>query len=296
MTNNRISTSYQYTAYSSQIQAALQRMSVLQNQVSTGHKFDNMRDDPIGAATVLSAHSLQSRYAQFDANLRIAKEYLGASDQAMGDVNDLVNNGSSLALQGANAATDTATRASLAQQAAELQKRLVLIANTQGTDDKYMFAGQALKTKPFSAANGTLTTVGDDNPILVETRPGEKMQVNLVNGSQVFTDTYNKLETLRKNLTSGDASALQTSISDFKKSSTDIIGLRGDAGTKMQTVNKLSEDNLRRIDDLTKQASDAQDVDLAETLTKYQSAQLGYQASLQVIASANKFSLLDFLR
>ncbi|MES1227156.1 MAG: flagellin, partial [Armatimonadota bacterium] len=225
-----------------------------------------------------------------------ANEYLGNTDTAMASVNDLVNQASTLALQGANATTDTTTRAALANQVSQLQQSLLTAGNIQGANDKYMFAGQDSKTRPFSAANGVLTFSGDDNPVMIETRPGEKMQVNLANGSQVFTDTYNKLESLRKNLLSGDNSSLQTNISDLKTLSNNIIQFRGDAGTKMQTVNTLSDDNKRRIDDLTKQASDAQDVDLATTLTQYQSAQISYQASLQVISSANKFSLLDFLR
>ena len=256
-----------------------------------------MRDDPIGAASVISATSLQSRYAQFDSNLSVAKDYIGSNDTALSNLSGVVNSANAIALQGANATADATTRASLADQINELQKQVAIVGNSQGADGKYLFAGQSTSTKPYTtAADGSLVFNGDDNPVLVETRPGEKMQVNLVNGSQVFTDTYNRLETLKKNLTSGDATALQTSISGLKKSSDNIIGLRGDAGTKMQTVTKLSDDNKRRIDDLTKTASSAQDVDLAETLTKYQSAQIGYQASLQVIASANKFSLLDFLR
>lgn len=294
--NNRVSTSHQFSGYSANIQTAMHRMSALQQQIITGKKFDNLRDDPLGAATVLSASSLQSRYGQFDANLRVAREYLGQTDTAMASVSNLLGEANTLALQGANGTIDATTRSAMAQQVKELQTRLVYVGNTQGSGDKYLFAGQSSKTKPFTVAPGDLTFNGDDNPVQVEVRPGEKMAVNLVIGSKVFTDTYSKLEKLRTNLESGDTSLLQASISDIKAITDSVISLRGDAGTKMQTVNRLSDDNRRRIDDLTKQISDVQDADIAETLTKYKSAEVGYQASLQVLAQGNKYSLLDFLR
>jgi len=296
MINDRVTTSYQYSRYNSQIQTAVQRLTTLQNQITSGHKFDNLRDDPMNGNLVLNVNSLKSRFTQFDDNLKVAKEFLGTTDQAMSDMTDLLNNVNTLALQGANATTDASTRQSLVEQVNQLQNRLVQIANTQGAGDKYMFAGQNTSTKPYTVDNGTLKFAGDDNSVQVEVRPGERMNVNLPNGSKVFTDTFNRLESLTKNLASGDATALQTNISEVKQSIDTVVSLRGDAGASMQTVKRLSDDNARRIDDLTKQASDAQDVDLADALTQYQSAQLGYQASLQVIASANKYSLLDFLR
>jgi flagellar hook-associated protein 3 FlgL len=296
MINDRVTTSYQYSRYNSQIQTAVQRLTTFQNQITSGHKFDNLRDDPMNGNLVLNVNSLKSRFTQFDDNLKVAKEYLGTTDQAMSEMTDLLNNVNTLALQGANATTDASTRQSLVEQVNQLQNRLVQIANTQGAGDKYMFAGQNTSTKPYAVDNGTLKFAGDDNSVQVEVRPGERMNVNLPNGSKVFTDTFNRLESLKKNLASGDATALQTNISEVKQSIDTVVSLRGDAGASMQTVKRLSDDNARRIDDLTKQASDAQDVDLADALTQYQSAQLGYQASLQVIASANKYSLLDFLR
>lgn len=296
MINDRVSTSYQYSRYNGQIQTALQRLNTLQQQITTGHKFDNMRDDPTAANLVVNVNSLKSRFTQYDANLSSAKEYLGTTDQAMSDMTDLLNSANTIALQGANATSDNSVRQGLVDQLTQLQNRLVTLANTQGAGDKYMFAGQNTSVKPYAAADGKLTFSGDDNPVQVEVRPGERMTVNLPNGSQVFTDTYNRLESLKKNLSSGDATALQGNINEIKQSLDTVVGLRGDAGAAMQTVNRLSADNARRIDDLTKQASDAQDVDLADALTQYQSAQIGYQASLQVIASGNKYSLLDFLR
>lgn len=296
MINDRVTTSYQYSRYNSQIQTALERLNNLQQQITSGHKFENMRDDPLAANTVVSVNSLKSRFTQYNANLSVAKEYLGTTDQAMSDMTDLLNSANTIALQGANATSDASVRQGMVDQVTQLQNRLLTIANTQGAGDKYMFAGQNTTVKPYAAADGKLTFAGDDNAVQVEVRPGERMAVNLPNGSQVFTDTYNRLESLRKNLSSGDATALQGSISDIKLSLDKVVSLRGDAGAAMQTVKRLSDDNARRIDDLTKQASDAQDVDMADALTQYQSAQIGYQASLQVIASGNKYSLLDFLR
>ncbi|MFX6941379.1 hypothetical protein ABTH41_19545, partial [Acinetobacter baumannii] len=96
-------------------------------------RFENLRDDPINGNVVLNVNSLKSRFSQFDDNLKVAKEYLGTTDQAMSDMTDLLNNVNTLALQGANATTDPSTRQSLVEQVTQLQNRLVQLANTQGS-------------------------------------------------------------------------------------------------------------------------------------------------------------------
>jgi flagellar hook-associated protein 3 FlgL len=296
MFNSRVSTSYQYARYTSDIHMTQRTMLELQNQVVSGKKFTNLRDDPHGASTVMQMRSLQSRYDQFDKNLLNADQYLGLTDQALSDLTNIVSSASTLALQGSSATIEPNARQTMANEVEQLQRRLELIGNQQGSGDKYIFAGQDLNTKPFTATAGVLTFNGDNNPVEVEIRSNDRLQINLPNGGALFTELYTELESLKTRLTSGDSSALETSIADLKTKANSITTSRGDIATKLQSVEILKAENDRRIDELTTEISNVQDVDLAETLTKYKNAEVAYQSALQVLTQGTKYSLLDFIR
>jgi flagellin-like hook-associated protein FlgL len=71
---------------------------------------------------------------------------------------------------------------------------------------------------------------------------------------------------------------------------------RGELGNRGRTISDYQSDQTRRIEELTKNVSDVTDVDLAQAITDYQSAQTAYQAALQMAGQGNKLSLMDFIR
>lgn len=292
----RISTSTQWTTYLTDAQRANERYLGAQRQVVTGLRFQTAADDPVGAQTVISLTALKNRYGQLDANLKVAKEYLNNGEQVLSQTNDAVQSAYSLALTGANSTNDGPALQGLVSQVAELQKRIVTLGNTQLSGNRYLFSGQSVSTKPFMANGATLTFNGDDNPVNVEVRPADLMRVNLQGAGTLYQDIYAKLETLKSNLTSGNASTLEQSITDMQNLGTQITQYRGDMGSKLQSVASLASDNTRRKDDLTSQVSDAQEVDIAEAMTRLQSSQTAYQAALTVLSQGSKLSLLDYMR
>lgn len=291
----RISTTTQWTTYLTDTQRANERYLAAQRQVATGLRFQTAADDPVGAQSVISLSALKNRYGQLDANLRVAKEYLNNGEQVLSQTNDAVQSAYSLALTGANGTNDGAVLQGLVSQVEELERRVVSLGNTQLSGNRYLFAGQQVSTKPFAVSGSNLTFSGDDNPVNVEVRPSDVMRVNLQGAGALYQDIYAKLETLKDNLSSGDATLIGQSIADMQALGTQLTQYRGDLGSKLQTVASLAADNSRRQDDLTSQVSDAQDIDIAEAMTRLQSSQTAYQASLTVLAKGSRLSLLDYM-
>lgn len=292
----RISTSTQWGTYLTDAQRANERYIAAQKQVVTGLKFQTAADDPVGAQAVISLTALKSRYKQLDTNLRVAKEYMNTGEQVLSQTNDSVQSAYTLALQGANSTNGGTELQALVSQVDELQKRVLSLGNTQLSGNRYLFAGQKVNTKPFTVGTGALTFNGDDNAVNVEVRPADVMRVNQQGAGTLYQDIYAKLETLKNNLSSGDANLIGQSVTDMQNLGTQITQYRGDLGSKLQTVTSLAADNSRRMDDLTSQVSDVQDIDIAESMTKLQSTQTGYQAALTVLAQGSKLSLLDYMK
>jgi len=291
----RISTAYQYGSYSDRISESQSRYYDAQNQVLTGKKFERPSEDPIGAFFSIDARSVKSRITQLDANLRAAKEYIGLTDNALSEASTSMTQAYTVAVRGANSTYDQNARDGMASEINEIQKRLVSLANSQGSNGQYIFAGHHTSTKPFTVNGATIDFNGDTNPVGVEIRPGDAtMKVNL---DTFFKDMYDKLETLKNDLKTGDLTKISdTDIPATQSSLKMVQAARADIGLKSQTITAQASDNQRRIDDLTTSISDVENVDMAEAVTKMKSAEVAYNAALQVAGKGYQLSLMDFIR
>lgn len=293
----RVSTRQQFDQYMRQIQAAHGRYLNAQKEVMTGKRFELASEDPGGAHFVASATALRARTEQLDANLRSAKDYLGNTETVFSEINTLVNKAYTLAVNGANSTYDQEARDGMAKEVAEIQRRLTYLSNTQGGSGQYIFGGHISDAKPFQETPPTLTFSGDDNPVQVEVRPNETMRVNLQGAGTFFTSAYAALETLRTDLMGGDVNRLgNQDLQAMQDVLRQVNNVRGETGTKLQTIENLRAQNERRIDDLVTQVADVQEVDLSEAIVRLQTAETAYQAALQVAARGQSLTLMDYLR
>jgi flagellar hook-associated protein 3 FlgL len=293
----RVSTQQQFDFYVAQIQAAHARYLDAQRQVTTGKRFEHASEDLSGSHFVINANLLKARTTQLDKNLRGAKDYLSNTEATFDEMNTLLNRANVIAVNGSNSTYDQASRDAMANEISQIQKRLVYLGNTTGANGQYIFAGQKTDTVPFSETPPTLTFNGDDNPINIEVRPNETIRVNLQGGGPTISQFYDSLETLKNDLQSGDLSKIgDVDLKTIQDALKTVNSVRADVGSKLQTVTSLSDQNQRRIDELTQQVSDVQDVDLTEAVIRMQSAETAYTAALQVTARGQSLSLMDFLR
>jgi flagellar hook-associated protein 3 FlgL len=292
----RISTNYQYDTFQLDIRNAQEKLVKVSQQLATGKRINNPSDDPVGVARTISMRSLRSGIDQYQKNLSSARGALGYIDNTAGDITDLVRQAYTLAVQGASSTTDQGARNAAATQIGNIQKRIIDLGNSKGPTGNYQFAGQKSSTKPYTLTGSTLTFNGDTNPIRVETGPGETIQSN-VSGEPMITELYNRLEALKSDLIGGQVGAISgVDIANIQASLDSVTSLRGDVGTRMQTIDDLSTQWQRRSDELTKNISDIEDVDLSEAMVKYQQANQAYTAALTVAGQGFRLSLMDFIK
>lgn len=292
----RISTNYQYNTYQYNLQNADQRLVNLSQQLSTGRRLNLPSDDPVGVGQSITLQSMQAGIQQYMGNLNMAKGSLGAIDNTLSSMSGLMNQAYSLAVQGASSTTDQAGRTAMASQITEIQAQILNLANTQGTNGAYMFAGQKTDTKPYALTGGAITYSGDTNPINVEIGPGQTMQSN-VPGEPMISSMYNTLETLKSDLIGGQVGAISgVDITSVQTSMNAISSARGDIGARMQTVSNMMSQYQIHSDNLTKNISDLVDVDMASAVVQYQQASQAYTAALTVVGQGSSLSLLDFIK
>lgn len=292
----RISTSYEFLSYRRDIEAAQGRMFEAQRQVSTGKRFTQAEEDPYASQVVVQGTSLKRWIAQTDQNIRTAQDYLGTTEVAMGETLDGLRRAYMIAVRGANASATANERAALAQEIGTIQERLVDLANSRAAGGQFVFAGQDNQKKPFQALDG-LVFSGDTLGVFIETDPANLQKVNLTDASSFFLKAYQRLSDLKNHLGSNDPGTIGShDIGQIDAAIQDALSLQAETGYRLENLQKLKDRHAVRSDDLTAMVSDAEDVDVAEAVTKLRLAETTYQAALQSVAAATRMRLMDFLR
>ncbi|MDA8165610.1 MAG: flagellin [Desulfobacteraceae bacterium] len=127
-------------------------MNDLDNQISSGKQMSKISDNPINLMGALGLRTDLGQIQQYQKNLLYGNNFIGASENALTGIKDLVMQAKVLATQAANSSMTPANRANMAEQVRNLFEQALTLSNTQ-VDGKYIFGGQ--RTTGYNTAEPT---------------------------------------------------------------------------------------------------------------------------------------------
>lgn len=165
----------------------LGRMEKTQQQLSSGKKFVNPSDDPIGVSRSLRLNTEIATMDQYKRNADDVKSWLSTTEMAVGNVSDILKRAKELTVQAATETNSIDERNAIKEEIKELKNQLVQIGNTTYAGS-YLFSG--FKTdKPLFAKDGTYDIGGGkltaDEVIEINIGVGDKIGENFV-GQRLF--------------------------------------------------------------------------------------------------------------
>lgn len=267
-------------------------------RLGTGRRINRAYEDPPG--TVL-AMRLQSDIAAVEGDrkrLEQALPYIQAADAALQQAMSVLQRARELILQ---ASSDTLTgdqRLAIANEMAGLRDELLQIANTR-VGDRYLFAGSAILTKPFSMDDaGSVTYHGDSDQLTVAMSNGERLSVTL-DGRRIFQDVEDAFAVFKdaiSALRNDDAGSLRDDIlprldavlNQILRVSA-IYGAQANRSERTMDTLSVQETSLRTA------LSPVLDADISEEVTTYQLKQVTMQATLFAASRILPLSLVDFM-
>jgi len=181
----RISTSQFFLSSLNDMLAQEGKVSQLNQQIATGQTLTDATQDPAGAAGVLN---LAKQIAQVTTDGTTAQNSANSVNETlsvMNEINNLLNQVRSTALQGAAATTPSAQRQALAGQVQSSLAELIQLANTQLPNGQYIFGGSQSTNQPFQQLAGTVVYNGDAGVQNVEIAPALQVPVT-VSGQAAF--------------------------------------------------------------------------------------------------------------
>lgn len=304
----RISTSQIYQSGARSLMDGQTSLYKIQNQLSTGKRFLSAQDDPVAAAQVVLTNQSLAVNSQFADNQSNASSQLAYEEGQLESVVESVQYIMERVVAGGNGSYSDSDRESIA---ADLQSQFDLLlglANSKDANGYYLFSGYKSDTKPFELqADGSVTYAGDDGQRLLQVGPSRQIAVNdsgetiFDNGQSVFGTLQNLITAFSTDI-SGDATATaafnstyETELENLHGILDNVLSVQASIGSRMNELDSLA--NLSSTLDLQYQErlSNLQDIDYAETISRFIQQQTQLEASQSSYAKITGLSLFNYL-
>jgi len=161
------------------------QLANIQRQISTGKRISTAADDPAGAAQMVLLQQGMDRLENYAINGDTARRRLSLEEGSLDKVVGALDRVRELAIQAGGAAKSPAAREAIGNEARELLKNVLDLANNQDGEGRFLFSGNRVGTQPFSMTNGAVSYFGDDGTRFQRIGDNRTIQENDF-GSDVF--------------------------------------------------------------------------------------------------------------
>src|SRR3954463_6181767 len=153
------------------------RIARTQQSISSGRQITAPSDDPLGTQRSLGLRSVIEGAQQHQRNIDEATGWLQTTDDALGDISNIINRAKELTIQGANDSLGPDQLQSIALEIDQLVAAVKDSANAsyQGT---YVFAGAATTTAPYTLPGGDTYQAAPTGVVARQIGPGVSVQIN----------------------------------------------------------------------------------------------------------------------
>jgi flagellar hook-associated protein 3 FlgL len=161
-----------------QVQVSKQGIQQLENQLSSGKRFDLPSQDPTAAIRVIGIQRDLEFRDQTLRNLDSSQGYLNVTESTLANVQDTLTEIRGLGVESAGNVNSEEERAGWVSQIDATIDRLAAAANTR-YQDRYLFAGGRVDTPTVSNVKNAIQFTGNDSNLLTIADSGEYIAHNV---------------------------------------------------------------------------------------------------------------------
>jgi len=306
-------------------------MEKLQYQNATLKKLNTPSDDPVGASKILEIRTDKVNNDQFHMNAKLAEAFLANSDQALGELSDIVLRAKEIALgQSSGASSNDDTRLGVGEEVTQLFQQAVATANRR-IGDRYLFGGYKTNRPPVDPKG---TYLGDEGQMMVEIARDVFLAMN-VNGLDAFNthprsstegegvyggvrrdpavtdenpemssdqpgpenvNVFDELQDFRIALLTGDLEGIRTTLERFDQIHGKLVSVRSKVGSRMAGLQSTTQALERHNVTNAQLSSQLEDADMAQVVSDLAKEETVFRSALASSQKLIQPTLMDFLR
>ena len=287
----------------SQLKVLNQAMSRAQQELASGKKVLYASDDPGSVPAIIQNQADLAHVQQSQSNLNRLNSEVGMASSLLENAAKIMDNISSIGVQGASSTTSAATRQMVAGQIQDLETQIVGIANSTN-EGRYLFGGDEDSIAPYSinyantppfSANTTAQATRMGLDAMGNTFPIAMTATDIFNNADPMLNVLQSIENLRRGLLNNSDAAIASAVTQLGTAVQHLNSVQAFYGNAQSTIESALNTASKMELSLQTQQSQRTDADQAEVITSEQTAQTQRQAILEMRAQMPRGSLFDML-
>ena len=304
----RITDSFRTRTVIQNLNASRDRLTQLQEQLSTGKRVNRPSDDPLAVSRGLRLRTTLENNVQYGKNIDSTVGFLSTTEAALDDIHEIMLSVRDLTLKGANDATSP--REDLAAQLEFVLQNMIEVSNTK-YQGKYIFAGTETLAIPFTldenvfnqnvpgdvvvyrGNNKTYERQINENTIIDLNMPGnEVFDQRTTGGVSLFQTIWD----LRERLLNGNTDIIRSTLDEIDQGIDQVLGAFLQVGVRSQLAT-FNESRFSTQEILLKdQLSGLEDTDFGEAFVQFKAEENALNSALSAGARVISPSLMDYLQ
>jgi flagellar hook-associated protein 3 FlgL len=290
----RVTQAETYRNFLTNLETLNDRLNKVNEQVSSGKILTHLKDSPAGSAQLITLSEQASEIDQYQSNVDTSSYFLGMADTILNEVNNLATTIYTKGSQSTSVSINEEERSAIATEIRSLRDQLISLGNSQ-VRGRYIFAGSKTSSEPFSVNGDAVLYRGDEDVNNISVDDGLQVQAG-VSGSAAFNSIFSVVDSLLSNMTDNNLTGIKTALSQFASALSGLSSARGEIGASLSVLDNIKTTLDSRETNLTKQRSQVEDANMAESVVKLNQVQTAMQTTLaaggSILQQRNLFDIL----
>ncbi len=273
-------------------------------QLSTGLRVNRPSDDAPSFARARKLEVITNRYDQYEQSIVNAQSWVNHTQDNLGTLADLFTSAHEEGIQAANDTLSDEDREAIASSLESSLAEVLDVLNTK-VGDEYLFAGTNTTVQPFeqdgsATADGAgVTYYGNDDGRTRAVGPDTDLDVNITgqrildtgSGFTVTEAFQGLIDAIRTN----DTTQIDTALGDLITARDHLLDTATEAGNLANRLDRINDQIGTARIEFESRRSYYEDADITEVILDLNRTETSLQATLQMVASIQQNTLLNFI-
>src|SRR5262245_15999395 len=281
------------------INAAASELTKAQTQVSTGRRGQAPSDDPSAVQSIVGDQADLGAIDNYSEAADNAGSRLAMADNLLTAIVDKISQALTTATAMHGDTANTASRTAAYETVVGLRDSILGDVNTKfrGT---YLFSGSQALTRPYAQIAGVWIYQGDTTAVGVDIGQSRSVTTaidgaGLAQGSDP-RDLFTVLDDLAAHIVAVDNDGVTNDIAALERAFSRATAVQSRIGADQRKIWD-GQDQLTKLKQAAlTQLSKDRDANMAEAITRMSQADTTYRAALGAVGTANRASLLDYIK
>ena len=273
-----------------------QRMSQLEQELSTGKQLNSPSDNPLAVSQDMGIRAILAQTQGYASTISAGLTWMNNTSGALQNIITGLQTIRTQVVEGISGTSNTpAIQQALAKSVQQLTAGINQTLDSQ-QGNRYLFGGTQTSTAPttsLSSASGALNyQVANNTTIPVNVTASSLFLTTPSGASSNLQQTLGNIVT---DLQAGNTQGLQSDLADLSANLNNVVNANADLGTRINRLTALQNQMTQYSTTMTNQKGVIEDANMAKVITQFNTDQTVYTAALKMGAQILLPALVNFL-